>query len=146
MPCWGPLVNSSNRWRRRSARDVRHTSCRSGEEGALASDSEQTPWMVDRGRRPYCIRVELPKRTFVLPWAQFLYAEGAADAVRAVFSVHDVVITGCGLEGLLAELAAQAVTVIRQPGRAESFPAASGPRVVAVDVRRIEGSGRSIER
>ena len=43
-------------------------------------------WTVDRERRPYGLRVVLPKRTYVLPWAQFLYAEGAPDRLRAVFS------------------------------------------------------------
>jgi hypothetical protein len=99
------------------------------------------PWSVDRDRRPYCVRVVLPKRTYVLPWAQFLYAEGAPDAVRAVFSMHDVVVTGCGLDALLADLAAQAVSMIAQPLRAERFVDTSGPRVVAVEVRRIEGGG-----
>ena len=79
----------------------------------------------------------------MLPWTQFLYAEGAADTVRAVFSMHDVVVTGCGLDVLLADFAAQVVTVLQQPPRAEHFAAAPGPRVFAVEVRRIEGSGPS---
>jgi hypothetical protein len=79
----------------------------------------------------------------VLPWAQFLYAEGAPDTVRAVFSMHDVIVTGCGLEALLADFAAQAVTLLQQPLRAETFLPASGPRVLAVEVRRIEASGPS---
>ena len=83
----------------------------------------------------------LPKRSYVLPWAQFLYAEGASDTVRAVFSMHDVVVTGSGLEALLADLAAQVVTVLKQPTRTEHFAPAAGPRVLAVEVRRIEGSG-----
>jgi hypothetical protein len=109
----------------------------------LASGDNETPWAVDRQRRPYGLRVVLPKRTYVLPWAQFLYAEGAPDTVRAVFSMHDVVVTGCGLEALLADFAAQVVTVLQQPPRAENFLPAPGPRVVAVEVRRIEGSGPS---
>ena len=90
-------------------------------------------WTVDRERRPYGLRVVLPKRTYVLPWAQFLYAEGATDSVRAVFSMHDVVVTGYGLEALLADLAAQVVTVLQQPLRADNFLPTSGPRVVAVE-------------
>jgi hypothetical protein len=77
----------------------------------------------------------------VLPWAQFLYAEGAPDTVRAVFSMHDVVVTGCGLDALLADVAAQVVTVLSQPPRAEHFATAPGPRVMGVEVRRIEGVG-----
>jgi hypothetical protein len=107
----------------------------------LASGNNETPWAVDRQRRPYGLRVVLPKRTYVLPWAQFLYAEGAADTVRAVFSMHDVVVTGCGLEALLADFATQVVTVLQQPPRAEHFATAPGPRVMAVEVRRMEGSG-----
>ena len=109
----------------------------------MASGDNEKPWAVDRERRTYGLRVVLLKRTYVLPWAQFLYAEGAPDTVRAVFSMHDVVVTGCGLDALLTDLAAHVVTVIQQPPRAESFLPASGPRVLAVEVRRIEGSGPS---
>jgi hypothetical protein len=109
----------------------------------MESVGDANPWTIDRERRAYGLRVVLPKRTYVLPWAQFLYAEGAADAVRAVFSMHDVVVTGCGLEALLADVAAQVVTVLSQPPRAEHFESAPGPRVFAVEVRRIEGSGPS---
>ena len=61
----------------------------------MESVGDKKPWAVDQ-RRVYGLRVVLPKRTYVLPWAQFLYAEGAADTVQAVFSMHDVVVTGCG--------------------------------------------------
>jgi hypothetical protein len=79
--------------------------------------------------------------TPVLPWTQFLYAEGTPSEVRAVFSLHDVVVTGCGLEALLADVAAQQVTVLREPARTEKFLPAEGARVVTVAVRRVEGSG-----
>ena len=107
----------------------------------MESVGDEKPWTIDRERRPYGLRVVLPKRTYVLPWAQFLYAEGAPDRVHAVFSMHDVVVTGCGLDALLADLAAQVVTVLQQPLRAEHFAPAAGPRVLAVEVRRIEASG-----
>jgi hypothetical protein len=123
-----------------SERD-RHSS--SNEDKGTESVGDKKPWAVDRERRAYGLRVVLPKRTYVLPWAQFLYAEGAPDSVRAVFSMHDVVVTGCGLDALLADFAAQVVTVLQQPPRVEHFAPAPGPRVVAVEVRRIEGSGPS---
>ena len=107
----------------------------------MESVGDKKPWAVDQQRRPYGLRVVLPKRTYVLPWAQFLFAEGAPDSVRVVFSMHDVVVTGCGLEALLADFAAQVITVLQQPPRAEHFAPAPGPRVVAVEVRRMEGSG-----
>jgi hypothetical protein len=59
----------------------------------MESVGDKKPSAVDQ-RRAYGLRVVLPKRTYVLPWAQFLYAEGAPDTVRAVFSMHDVVVTG----------------------------------------------------
>ena len=108
----------------------------------MESVGDKKPWAVDQ-RRVYGLRVVLPKRTYVLPWAHFLYAEGAPDTVRAAFSMHDVVVTGCGLEALMADFAAQVVTVLQQPMRADIFLPASGPRVSAVEVRRIEGSGPS---
>ena len=105
----------------------------------MESVGDKKPWAVDQGR-VYGLRVVLPKRTYVLPWAQFLYAEGAPDSVRAVFSMHDVVVTGCGLDALLADVAAQVVTVLQQPPRSAQFAPASGPCVMSVEVRRIEGS------
>src|ERR1700686_621593 len=122
---------------------ARHRRRRSNEDKVMESVGDKKPWAIDRERRPYGLRVVLPKRTYVLPWAQFLYAEGAPDAVRAVFSMHDVVVTGCGLDALLADVAAQVVTVLRQPIRAEVLLAAPGPRVSTVEVRRIDGSGPS---
>ena len=122
-----------------------HRRIGSNEDMVLESVGNDKPWAVDRERRPYALQVLLPKRTYVLPWAQFLYAEGAPDSVRAVFSMHDVVVTGCGLDRLLADVATQAVTVLRQPQRSETFQAprsAEGTRVVSVEVHRIEGSGK----
>ena len=85
------------------------------------------PWKVDRERRVHGLRVVLAKRTYVLPWTQFLYAEGTAGDVRALFSLHDVVVKECGLDVLLADLAAQAVTELRQPARAETFQPLTRP-------------------
>ena len=92
----------------------------------MESVGDEKPWTIDRERRPYGLRVVLPKRTYVLPWAQFLYAEGAPDAVRAVFSMHDVVVTGCGLDALLADFAAQVVTVVSS-SRSEPSTSRPGP-------------------
>jgi hypothetical protein len=127
---------SSTRWA--TSEGHRHSS--SNKDEAMASVGDARPWAIDRERRPYGLRVVLPKRTYVLPWAQFLYAEGAADTVRAVFSMHDVIVTGCGLDALLADVAAQVVTVLQQPLRSENFVPTPGPRVLAVEVRRMEGS------
>ena len=54
--------------------------------------------------------------------------------------MHDVVVTGCGLDTLLADFAAQIVTVVKQPLRAEHFVSGPRPRVLNVEVRRIDGT------
>jgi hypothetical protein len=41
----------------------------------MESVGNAKPWTIDPERRAYGLRVVLPKRTYVLPWAQFLYAE-----------------------------------------------------------------------
>jgi hypothetical protein len=86
------------------------------------------------------LRVVLPKRAYAMSLAQFLYAEGAPDNVRAVFHHARRPRDWCGLDALLPDVAAQVVTVLRQPLRSEYFAPAPGPRVVAVEVLRMEGS------
>jgi hypothetical protein len=117
---------------------------RSSEDKALASGGSEPAWVVDREQRVFGLQVVLLKRVYVLPWTQFLYAEGTSDEVRAVFSVHDVVVRGSGLEALLADLAAQTVTLLREPMRGEKFVPTSGSRVLTVQVRRVEGSGPQV--
>jgi hypothetical protein len=102
--------------------------------------NSEPAWAVTRDQRVYGLQIVLLKRVYVLPWTQFLYAEGTSDEVRAVFSMHDVVVKGSGLDALLADLAAQDVTMLREPMRAEKFLPVSGPRVLAVEVRRVEAA------
>src|SRR5260370_27906755 len=109
----GPSRSSSRRSRRRPATSATSRQSSWSEDMVSESVGNEKGWTVDRERRPYGLRVVLPKRTYVLPWAQFLYAEGAPDTVRAVFSMHDVVVTGRALDALLADLAAQVVPVIQ---------------------------------
>ena len=66
----------------------------------MESVGDAKPWTIDRERRPAGLRVVLPKRTYVLPWAQFLYAEGAPDTVRAMFNLLDAEL-GRGAQGLV---------------------------------------------
>lgn len=52
------------------------------------------------------LEVILLKKTFVLPWSQFLLAEGGNEEIRLAFSTHDVGVTGSRLEKLLEDLSA----------------------------------------
>jgi hypothetical protein len=44
------------------------------------------------------LEIVLLKKTFILPWSQFLFAEGNNDEVRLAFSTHDVLVAGSRLE------------------------------------------------
>ncbi len=102
---------------------------------ALAVDK---PWTIDSERRVAGLEVVLLKQTCVLPWSQFLYAEGSADQLRAVFTTHDLLITGTGLSSLLSDFAAQHITRLQEPPRNEKFSLSSGPRITTLAVKSAE--------
>src|SRR6266566_2844585 len=93
------------------------------------SVDNQRNWKMTTPERQTGLEIVLLKRTYVLPWSQFLYAEGGDDEIRAVFSTHDVVIRGSALQGLLAELAAQRIARLQEPARTERFGDLNGPVV-----------------
>ena len=84
------------------------------------------------------MQVILLKRIYSLPWSQFLYAEGTGEEVRAAFSTHDLVIKGSGLAPLLADFAAQQIAILREPARTDKFAASDGPRIIELQVRRVQ--------
>jgi hypothetical protein len=84
------------------------------------------------------LEIILLKRTFVLPWSQFLFAEGGNDEIRLAFSTHDVVVTGSSLGLILEELSAQRLSRLQEPGRAEKFGSFSGPQITSVSVQKVE--------
>jgi len=57
----------------------------------MTSAGEAKPWITKVDGHALGLEVVLLKEVFVLPWNQFLYAQGADDEVRAVFTTHDVV-------------------------------------------------------
>ena len=102
------------------------------------ASADEKPWQSELGQeRVYGMHVILLKREYVLPWTQFLYAEGEGDEVRAVFSTHDVLVRGAELSSLLSDLAEQRVRVLKEPGRTAKFQSTSGPRISEVEVRRV---------
>lgn len=105
----------------------------------MASAGEK-PWSVDETSRVYGLQVILLQRIYVLPWSQFLYAEGTVEEVQAYFGTHVVVVRGKGLDALLADLATQQITVLRQPRRTDKFAVGNGPSVVEAEVKRVENS------
>ncbi len=93
---------------------------------------------ASRSHRRAGLEVILLKQTLVLPWSQFLYAEGGDDQVRLVFSTHDIVVSGNRLGPLLAEVSAQRVSRLREPTRTEKFTQDAGLQITGILVRKLE--------
>ena len=91
-----------------------------------------------RQERPATLEIVLLKRTYVLPWVQFLHADGDNDEVRIAFATHEVTVKGGGLQSLLADLAAQRIAQLHEPSRLEQFENGGSPRIREVIVRTIE--------
>ena len=104
----------------------------------MTSAGDTKPWITNPDGHVLGLEVILLKQVFVLPWNQFLYAEGGDDEVRAVFTTHDVVAKGSGLASLLSDLTAQQVTTLKEPPRAERFAHAAGARITELYVRKAE--------
>jgi hypothetical protein len=105
----------------------------------VSADSRRG-WEVSLDDRATALEIALLKRRYVLPWHQFLYAEGGDDEVRAVFAMHEVIVRGAGLGVLLADLASQNVTVIREPTRADRFQSSSEQFIREVVVQKVEAA------
>ncbi len=84
------------------------------------------------------LEVVLLKKTFVLPWSQFLFAEGGNEEIRLAFSTHDVVVTGSRLEKLLEDLSARTLSRLQEPGRAERFGSAAGLQIASISVQKVD--------
>ena len=106
-----------------------------------ALSDNRHPWATNATERQAGLEIVLPKRTYVLPWNQFLYAEGGDDEIRLVFTTHDVLIKGSGLNPLLVELAAQRIVRLEQPVRADRLTSGSGRSIREVSVVRVEANG-----
>jgi hypothetical protein len=83
------------------------------------------------------LEIVLPKRCYVLPWSQFLSAEGDGDEIRLAFTTHDVLVKGRGLDSLLADLAAQRIARLQRTVRADRFTSGTGPSIHELLVVKI---------
>ena len=84
------------------------------------------------------LEIILLKRTFVLPWSQFLFAEGGNDEIRLAFSTHDVIVTGSRLDSLLQDLSCQRLTRLQESSRPHRFSSATGPQITSISVQKVE--------
>ncbi len=104
---------------------------------AASVDSEYE-WRTVARERPTGLEIVLLKRTYVLPWSQFLYAEGSDDEIRLVFATHDVIVEGNGLGSILTELAEQSIPRLNEPTRADRFDGSGPTRIREI---RVEKAG-----
>jgi hypothetical protein len=100
-------------------------------------DSEQ-PWVNTTDVNSTSLKIVLLKKTLILHWGQFIYAEGSDDEVRIVFGTHDVIVQGAGLSALLPDISAQHVASIHEPARPDRFPGTAARFVREIEVRRID--------
>ncbi len=103
------------------------------------TDSQKT-WKTSTHERPAGLEIILLKRTYVLPWSQFLYAEGGEDEIRLAFTTHDVLLKGSNLGSLLVDFAAQRIARLQQPVGADRFADGTRPSIRELSVIKIEPS------
>ena len=103
---------------------------------SMASAGSPRAWRVARESSQIALEVVLLDRTYVLPWSQFVFAEGGDDEVRIVFATHDVLAKGCGLQQLLSDLAAQRLVGLDEPTRAERF--GNGRSIRELTVHKVD--------
>ena len=106
---------------------------------STASVDNERPWRTGREASQNSLELVLIGRTYVLPWTQFLYAEGGENEVRLVFATHDVLVRGAGLHVLLTDVAAHRLVGLNEPLRAERFTAKTGMCIRELVVTKAEG-------
>ncbi len=99
--------------------------------------SDSKTWIAREHDHPAGMEIRLLKETVVLPWNQFLYAQGDDDKIRIAFSTHDISISGAGLGSLLGDLSAQRVSLLREPVRAERFSSDSKPHITSISIQKV---------
>ena len=104
---------------------------------AASVDSEYE-WRTVGREQPSGLEIVLLKRTYVLPWSQFLYAEGGDDEVRLVFATHAVVIAGSGLSSILTDLAEQRIRRLNEPTRADRLEGFGTSRIREIQVEKLD--------
>jgi hypothetical protein len=103
----------------------------------VASAGEPRAWRVVGSPSVPALEVSLLDRTYVLPWNQFLYAEGGDDQVHLVFATHDVLIRGRGLNLLMTDAAAQRLAGLAEAPRAERFGSTAVACVRELSVQKV---------
>jgi len=99
--------------------------------------SDSKTWIAREHDRPAGMEIQLLKRTLVLPWSQFLHAEGDDDMIIVTYATHGISISGAGLRSLLTDLCNQRVSLLREPARAYRFASDPGPRITSILIQKV---------
>lgn len=108
---------------------------------SAASVDREYEWRTVARNRPSGLEIVLLKRTYVLPWTQFLYAEGGDDEIRLVFATHEVIVAGSGLGSIMTELAEQSIGRLNEPSRADRMDGFGTARIREIRVEKAGESG-----
>ncbi len=100
--------------------------------------TDSKPWIAREHDRPAGVEIQLLKKTLVLPWSQFLHAEGDDNKISVTYATHGISISGAGLRSLLTDLCNQRVTLLREPVRAERFAFDPGPRITSILIQTVD--------
>jgi hypothetical protein len=94
--------------------------------------------IVSTLEHPLALEVVLLKRTYILPWSQFLYAEGGNDKIRPTFSTHDVLVKGSNQDSLMAAIAQNGIVKLEEPTRSVRILAGTDPFIREIFVAKID--------
>lgn len=106
-----------------------------------ASAGSRNGWLLSDCPAPLALEVVLHKSIYILPWNQFLYAQGSDDEMQLLFTTHDVIVKGCGLSGLLSDVAAHRLAALIQPVNADRFAPGAGRSIRELVVRKAGPDG-----
>jgi len=101
------------------------------------TSADDRPWCAAFDP-PLTLTVVLLKRTYVLPWSQFLYAECSNSELRLIFAVHNITVKGASLNGLVDDIAKFRISLLREPTRADRFGTGAGPLIREITVEKVE--------
>ena len=99
---------------------------------------DKSPWTISADSMTPTLEVVLAKQIVILPWNQFVYAEGGDDEVRIAFASHDVIVRGAGLSPLLHAIPGYRLASIREVARQELFSTSEMRFIREIEIRRFK--------
>ena len=106
---------------------------------SLDSDEGLAEWSSRSTAAPERLHVLLLKRSYVLPWNQFVYAEGDESRVDIFFATHQVTVEGKALDRLLKDMVEKAIFCLVEPERAYKHQFGVVAHIMGLKVRKLEG-------